>query len=111
MKLPKGFGGQGFGGALQQAQQAMARAQNLEKELATERVEHEKDGVKVVFDGTGDLQSLSIDPELVDPEDVAGLESVIVAAIRQGFAKASEMRSQRMQDIMPDIPGLGGLGL
>ena len=110
MKLPKGFGGQGFGGAMAQAQQAMARAQNLEKELATERVEVEKDGVKVVFDGTGELQSLSIDKELIDPEDAEGLEAVVVAAFRQGFAKATAMRTERMKDIMPDIPGLDGLG-
>ena len=38
MKLPKGFGGQGFGGMLQQAQQAMARAKQLEEELERERI-------------------------------------------------------------------------
>lgn len=107
MKLPKGFGGQGFGGALQQAQQAMARAQNLEQELADERVEHEKDGVKVVFNGTGELQSLKLDPELVDPDDVAGLEALLTAVLQQGYGKATELRTKRMQDIMPDIPGLG----
>ena len=111
MKLPKGFGGQGFGGALQQAQQAMAKAQNLEKELANERIEHSKDGIHVVFDGTGELKSLKIDPELVDPEDVEGLEALLTATLQQGYTKATSLRTEKMQDIMPDIPGLGGLGL
>ncbi len=111
MKLPKGFGGQGFGGALAQAQQAMAKAQNLEKELAEERLEAEQNGVKVVFDGTGELQSISIDPELIDPEDAEGLEAAVVAAVRLGYTQATQMRSERMKDIMPDIPGLGGMGL
>ncbi len=110
MKLPKGFGGQGFGGAVAQAQQAMAKAQNLEKELANDRIEAELNGVKVVFDGTGELQSLSIEKELIDPEDAQGLEAAIVAALRQGHTKATELRNEKMKDIMPNIPGLDGLG-
>lgn len=111
MKLPKGFGGQGFAGALQQAQSAMARAKTMEAELAQERVETEKDGVTVVFDGTGELQSLQIDASLVDPEDVEGLEAAVAAAIRQGYSKAVQLRADRMKEIMPNIPGLDNLGL
>jgi DNA-binding YbaB/EbfC family protein len=111
MKLPKGFGGQGFGGALGQVQQAMARAETLEKELALERLETDMNGVKVIFDGTGELVSIGLAQELVDPEDVEGLEAAIVAAVRQGHAKAVELRATKMKEIMPNIPGLGGLGL
>jgi len=55
MKLPKNFGGQGFGGMLKQAQDAMARAQQLEEELAQERIAIDKGPVKAIFDGTGML--------------------------------------------------------
>ena len=107
MKLPKGFGGQGFGGMLQQAQQAMARAQQLEEELANERIGVDKGPVKAVFDGTGQLLTLKIDPSVVDPEDVEALEDLIVSAVRDGFTTATEARNAKVQSIMPNVPGLG----
>ena len=111
MKLPKNFGGKGFQGMLAEAQGAMARAQNLEAELAKEVIEIEKSGVKAVFNGTGELMKLNIDKELVDPEDVEMLEDMVVAAVRDGFAKATELREARVQEIMPNVPGMDKLGL
>ncbi len=111
MKLPKGFGGQGFGGYLQQAQQAMAKAQSLETELSQERIEIDKGPVKAVFNGQGEIVSISIDKSVVDPEDVESLEDLIVGCVRDGFSKAVEMRNERLQSIMPNIPGMGQLGL
>jgi len=107
MKLPKGFGGQGFGGAIQQAQQAMARAQQLEAELANERIPIDKGPVKAVFDGTGKMVTIKIDKSVVDPEDVEALEDLIVSAVRDGFETATEARNAKVQAIMPNIPGLG----
>ena len=105
MKLPKGFGGQGIGGMLQQAQQAMAKAKQLEEQLADERIEIDKGPVKATFSGTAELVKLKIDPSVVDPGDVEMLEDLIVGAIRDGFSQATEMRNQRVQAIMPNIPG------
>jgi len=107
MKLPKGFGGQGFGGALQQAQQAMARAQQLEQELANERIPIDKGPVKAVFDGTGQLLAVKIDKSVVDPEDIEALEDLIVSVVRDGFNTATDARNAKVQAIMPNIPGLG----
>ena len=111
MKLPKGIGGQGFSGALKQAQAAMARAQNLETELAQERVEIDKGPVKAVFAGTGEIVSIKIDPSVIDPDDAEGLEDLVVAAVQDGYQKATELRNARVQEIMPNLPGLGGLGV
>lgn len=91
---------------LGQMQQAMARAQQLEQELASERVESETGPIKVVFDGTGSLQSIKIDPAVVDPSDVDMLEDLVVSAIRAGFEKATALRAERTNEIMPNIPGL-----
>ena len=106
MKLPKNFGGQGFGAMLQQAQVAMARAKDLEVELAQERFEIDKGVVKAMFNGTGELLGLRIDKSIVDPEDVEALEDLIVSAIRDGFTQATAIRNAKVQEIMPDIPGL-----
>lgn len=106
MKLPKNFGGKGFGGMLQQAQSAMARAQQLEEELAAERFTVEKGPVKATIDGTGKLRAIKIDPAAADPEDLELLEDAIVAAIADGFDRATETRNKKVQEIMPNIPGL-----
>ena len=111
MKLPKNFGGKGFQGMLAEAQGAMARAQNLEAELAQEIIEIEKSGVKATFNGTGELLKMNIDKEMVDPDDVEMLEDMVVAVVRDGFAKATELREARVKEIMPNVPGMDGLGL
>jgi len=109
MKLPKNFGGQGFGGMLQQAQQAMARAQTLEAELALERIDIDKGPVKCMFNGTGELMQIKIDPSVVDPEDLEALEDLITGAIRDGQTKATELRNAKVQEIMPNVPGMDKL--
>ncbi len=109
MKLPKNFGPQGFGGMMQQMQSAMARAKTLEEELANERIPIDKGPVKALFNGTGELLKLAIDPSIVDPEDVEALEDLIVSAVRDGFNSATELRNMRVQGIMPNIPEIPGL--
>ena len=74
MKLPKNFGGNSLQQMMAQAQQAMARAKNLEAELKEEIIDIDKGPVKASFDGTGELLSISIDKEVLDPEDVEALE-------------------------------------
>ena len=106
MKLPKNFGGQGFGAMLEQAKAAMARAEDLERELATQRIDVDKGVVKAIFNGTGELMALKIDPAIVDPDDVEALEDLVVSTVRDGFAKATELRNARVQEIVPKIPGL-----
>lgn len=94
---------------LQQAQQAMARAQTLEAELALERIDIDKGPVKCMFNGTGELMQIKIDPSVVDPEDVEALEDLITGAIRDGQTKATELRNAKVQEIMPNVPGMDKL--
>jgi len=109
MKLPKNFGGQGFGSMMKQMQDAMAKAKSLEDELANERIGVDKGPVKALFDGTGQLLALKIDPSVVDPEDVEMLEDLVIGAVRQGFDSATELRNSRVQGILPNVPDLPGL--
>lgn len=81
------------------AQEAMARAQNLEAELATERIAIEKGPIKVVMAGTGQLVKLTLDKSVVDPDDVEALEDLIVSAVRDGFDKATETRTAKVEEI------------
>jgi DNA-binding YbaB/EbfC family protein len=107
MKLPKNFGPQGFGGMMKQMQDAMARAKDLETELENERIGIDKGPVKALFDGTGRLLKIAIDPAIVDPEDVESLEDLVVGAVRDGFEQATNLRNARVQGLMPNLPDLG----
>lgn len=106
MKLPKGFGGQGFQGMLAQAQSAMARAKTLNDELEAERLVIDKGQIQMVFNGLGEIQGLRIDPVVVDPNDVEALEDLIVGAVRSAFQEVVARRDAKTQEIMPNIPGL-----
>lgn len=106
MKLPKNFGGQGFGAMMEQAKAAMARAQDLEEELEKERIGIDRGPVKAIFDGTGQLLKIQIDKSAVDPEDIETLEDLIVSTVKAGFSQATELRNARVQTILPNVPGL-----
>ncbi|WP_053959676.1 YbaB/EbfC family nucleoid-associated protein [Sulfobacillus thermosulfidooxidans] len=94
---------------VQKMQQDMARVQ---EELQYEMVEVETGGVvKAVFNGHGEIQSITIQPEAVDPSDVEMLQDLILAAVREGQKKAQELASSRLNDVtkgmnLPNIPGL-----
>jgi DNA-binding YbaB/EbfC family protein len=107
MKMPKMPGGD----MLKQLQEVMERAQNLETELKAERLEIASGGgaVKAVFNGLGELQEIKIDREVVDPNDVEMLEDLILGAVREGAAKAHELREQRAAEIQSQLPQVPGM--
>jgi hypothetical protein len=88
---------------LQQAQEMMAAQQEAQEALKSERVEASAGGgmVKVVASGDLRIQSLTIDPEAVDPEDVDMLQDLVLAAINQALTQAEEIAAKKME-------GLGG---
>ena len=110
MKLPKNFGGGGFQGMMSQMQQAMSQAQDLEDELKRTAIPIQNGPIQAVFDGTGEIKGLKIvDASIVDPEDVEGLEDMIVATVRAGFAAATELREGKVKNILPNVPDIPGL--
>jgi DNA-binding YbaB/EbfC family protein len=106
-KAPKAPGGGDMMKQLQQVQRQMVEAQEA---LAEETVEHTAGGgmVKVVADGHQNIQSITIDPQVLDPEDVGMLEDLILVAVNGALEASKELAAQRMDGI---TGGLGGLGL
>ncbi len=90
--------------------QAQQMQEVMQKQMADLRVEATAGGgmVTVVVNGAKQLQSLTIDPEVVSKEDVAMLEDLIVAAINDAHRKADEQLSQSMSGLMGGlkVPGL-----
>jgi DNA-binding YbaB/EbfC family protein len=78
--------------------------------MAELRVEATAGGgmVTVVVNGTKQLQSITIDPEVVSKEDVEMLQDLIVAALNDANRKVDEQLGQSMSGLMGGlkIPGL-----
>ena len=107
----------GAGGGQPNIQQLMKQAQKMQQqmleaqeELAHAQVEGSAGGgmVKATVTGAGDLVSLTIDPSVVDPEDVETLTDLVVAAVRDASRAAQDMAAEKMG---PVTGGLGGMGI
>jgi hypothetical protein len=92
-------------------QQAREMQERLQKQMADLRVEATAGGgmVTVVMNGTKQLLSMTIDPEVVSKEDVEMLQDLIVAAVNDASRKVDEQLTQSMSGLMGGlkIPGLG----
>jgi DNA-binding YbaB/EbfC family protein len=90
--------------------QAQEMQERLQKQMAELRVEATAGGgmVTVVVNGTKQLQSITIDPEVVSKDDVEMLQDMIVAAVNDAGRKVDEQLGQQMSGLMGGlkIPGL-----
>ena len=95
---------------LKQAQQMQARLAAVQEEIAIARTEASVGGgmVKVLVIGGSKVESIEIDPEVVDPEDVEMLQDLILAAINEAMDTAQKLASDKMSAITGgmNIPGL-----
>ena len=109
-------GGGGTGGAggmggmdalLRQAQQMQEQLVKAQEEFANTSIEASAGGgmVKVVIKGSQRVESITIDPEAVDPDDVEMLQDLIVAAMNEALEKMQQQQSEMMG------PLAGGLKL
>jgi len=122
--MPKGQGGRppmpggGGGGQLNQMMKQMQKMQAdmaaAQDALAAATVEGSAGGgmVKVVVTGSGEVQSVHIAPEVVDPDDVEMLEDLVLAAVGDGLRRAQEMQSESLGGVTGglDLGSLGDLG-
>lgn len=82
---------------MQQAQQMQKQMAKIQDELANEIVEGAAGSyVKVTMNGHRELQSLTIAPEVVDPEDIETLQELLMTAFNDASVKAAELSEQRM---------------
>jgi DNA-binding YbaB/EbfC family protein len=67
--------------------------------------------VKATATGTGELRAVSIDAEVVDPDDVEMLEDLVVAAVSEALRAAQELQANTMGSVTGglDLGSLGGL--
>jgi len=92
---------------MQKMQQEMAVAQEA---LADETVTVTAGGgaISIVVTGHQRIQSITLDPEVVDPEEVEMLQDMLVAAVNAAIEQSQTMAAEKMEGITGDIGGLGG---
>ena len=95
---------------LRQAQQLQARMVKIQEELGNETVEATAGGgvITVVMNGHQELQSIKIQPEAVDPQDVGMLEDLVMAAVNEALLKSRELATKRLGALTGGmkLPGL-----
>ena len=83
---------------------------NLQRELAEMRMEGTSGGgmVVVVLDGSKNLISIKLDPEVVNKDDIEMLQDLISEAFNDASSKIDEEMSQKMGALGAGmkIPGL-----
>jgi len=89
----------------QMMKQAQQMQERLQKQMAELRVEATAGGgmVTVVVNGNKQLQSLTIDPEVVSKEDVEMLQDMILAAINDAHRKVEEELASKVGGLVPGL--------
>jgi DNA-binding YbaB/EbfC family protein len=95
---------------MKQAQKLQAKMMRLQEEMAEKTVESASGGgmVKVVANGRQQIVSVSIEKEVVDPDDVDMLQDLVLAAVNDALAKSQEMVTAEMSKLTGgmNIPGI-----
>ena len=98
---------------MKQAPQLQSKMAKIQEELGSKTVEGSAGGgmVTVVANGHQEIQSINIDPEVVDPEDIEMLQDLILAAVNDSITRAKKMSADEMGKLtggmnLPNIPGL-----
>jgi nucleoid-associated protein EbfC len=94
----------------QMMKQAQQMQERLQKQMTELRVEASAGGgmVSVVVNGTKQIQSITIDPEVVSRDDVEMLQDLIVAALNDAYRKVDDEMQKSMGGVLGGlrIPGM-----
>lgn len=100
----------GRGNMMRQLEELQKQMEEAQASLETDTVTASVGGgvVTIVMTGSQDVQSVTIKPEAVDPDDVEMLQDLLVAAFREAREKASKLAEERMGPLTSglQVPGL-----
>lgn len=97
---------------MKEAQKMQERLAQAQADLAEKTVEVTAGGGKltVVANGAGDVVSIKISKDIVEPEDVEMLEDLILSGVKQAIAQGRDLAQKEMGKITAGMglpPGLG----
>ena len=97
-------------GMMRQAQKMQAELAKAQEEIKTMTAEATAGGgmVTVVAQGDMSIQSITINPDAVDPDDVEMLQDMVTAAVNEALRAVSMQGSSRISEVTGgmNIPGL-----
>jgi hypothetical protein len=95
---------------LAQAQQVQQKLMEAQEQLANAEVHGQAGGglVQVTMKGSGEVVGVSIDPKVVDPDDIETLQDLIVGALTDAARQVTIMAQDRLG---PLAGGMGDLGI
>jgi nucleoid-associated protein EbfC len=96
---------------MKQAQKMQEQVVKTQAELEQKTVEVSAAGgkVRVTANGAGDVISIKIDKEIVDPNDLEFLEEAILDGVQQAIRQGKSLAQTEMSKITGSlgVPGLG----
>jgi len=102
---------------MKQAQEMQEKMQEKMADLQTELAAMEIEGVsgagmvKVIANGSGHIKTISIDPSLVDKDEVDVLEDLVAAACNDAKMKAESAHQEKMSELTAGLPLPPGMKL
>jgi DNA-binding YbaB/EbfC family protein len=103
-----------LGDIMREAQKLQSEMQRMQEEAKQKTVEATAGGgmVTAVASGGGELISIKIEKDVVNPDDVEMLQDLILAAANEALRRAQQMVNDEMSKLTMglQIPGMGGLG-
>lgn len=92
---------------LKQAQRMQAQMALAQEELGKAVIEGAAGGgaVKATVNGHGEILSVTIDKEVVNPDDVEMLEDLVLSAVKEAITKAKELAASKMNALTGGIGG------
>lgn len=100
-----------FGAMMKQAQAMQAKLQEAQAKMAETTADGSSGGgmVKLTLKGTGELTALTLDPQLLTPDDAEVLTDLIVAAHADAKKKLDAAQAELMRAAAGPLAGMPGM--
>ena len=111
-RLPQGMGGgpSNMQSMIRQAQKMQEQMTALQEELDAREYDIAAGGgaVKIKINGKKEILSVTLDPDIVDPDDIESLQDVLVAAMNEAIRKVEDTNAAEMGKVTGgmNLPGM-----
>lgn len=109
-RIPKQGGAQDMNTMIRQAQKMQDKITELQEDIEARDFTASVGGgaVEVVVTGKKNIKSLTIKPEVVDPEDIEMLQDLVISAVNEAIANVEKVTEEEMTKVTGGVslPGL-----
>ena len=111
--MPGGMGMPGnMNNLMKQAQKMQRQMQEAQEELESKEFSASAGGgaVEVKVSGKREVISVTLDEEVVDPDDIETLQDILTAGVNEAIKKVNETNSAEMGKVTGSL-NMGGFGM